>query len=32
MTSTRGYAAMSARAELAPYAFERRVLRSDDVG
>ncbi|MFZ9043993.1 MAG: NAD(P)-dependent alcohol dehydrogenase [Candidatus Nanopelagicaceae bacterium] len=32
MTSTRGYAAMSAKAELTPYAFERRVLRSDDVG
>lgn len=32
MTSTRGYAAISAKEQLKPYAFERRDLRSDDVG
>ena len=32
MTSTKGYAAQSAKGDLGPYAFERRELRSDDVG
>jgi uncharacterized zinc-type alcohol dehydrogenase-like protein len=29
--TTRGYAALNAEAELAPYQFERRALRADDV-
>ena len=32
MTSTKGFAAQSAKGDLGPYAFERRELRSDDVG
>ena len=32
MTSTKAFAAMSAKGKLEPYAFERRELRSDDVG
>jgi uncharacterized zinc-type alcohol dehydrogenase-like protein len=32
MTLTKAFAAMSAKGELEPYAFERRELRSDDVG
>ena len=32
MTSTKGYAATSAKSELEPYTFDRRDLRVDDVG
>ena len=32
MTSTKGFAAQSAKGDLGPYTFERRELRSDDVG
>jgi uncharacterized zinc-type alcohol dehydrogenase-like protein len=32
MTSTKGYAAISAKSELEPYIFDRRDLRVDDVG
>ena len=32
MTSTKGYEAISAKEKLKPYAFERRDLRSEDVG
>ena len=32
MTSTKGYAAISAKSELEPYTFDRRDLRVDDVG
>ncbi len=32
MTKTRGYAALAARAELAPFEFERRALRDTDIG
>ena len=32
MTTTRGYAALSARAELSPFEFERRSLRENDIG
>jgi uncharacterized zinc-type alcohol dehydrogenase-like protein len=32
MTLTKAFASMSAKGKLEPYAFERRELRSDDVG
>src|SRR5476649_2338755 len=32
MTLARGYAASAAKEKLAPYSFERRALRADDVG
>lgn len=32
MTKTRGYAALAARADLAPFEFERRGLRDTDIG
>ena len=32
MTTTRGYAALSARADLSPFEFERRSLREKDIG